>query len=184
MDLAELRKKMQEVISMVTTDIGSVRSGRVTPALVENIEVPAYGGTQNMRLLELAGITASDPQTLVIEPWDKSIIGDIRKGILAANVGLNPSIDGDILRISVPPMTGEDRQKFVKLLHTKIENGRVMVRQIRGDAMRDLKKGFEEKTVTEDDKFKLEKEIQDATDEFIEIIDTLGKNKETELLTV
>ncbi len=117
----------------------------------------------------------------IIEPWDKSIIGEIRQGILAANIGMNPSIDGEILRISFPPLTTEDREKYVKLLSTKIENGRVIIRQVRGEAMRDTKKAFEEKKISEDEKFENEKKIQTLTDEFIGEIDEIGKRKEQEL---
>ena len=115
MDEASVTQKMQKVVDSVVGDISGIRTGRATPSLVENIMVPAYGGTQMMRVLEVASITAPDSQMLVISPWDKSIIGDIRKGILEANMGMNPSIDGEVIRISFPPLTTEDREKYVKL---------------------------------------------------------------------
>jgi ribosome recycling factor len=120
----------------------------------------------------------------MIDPWDKSIIGEIRQGILAANVGMNPSIDGEIIRISMPPLTTEDREKYVKLLSTKLENGKIMIRQIRSDAMHEIKKGFEEKTLTEDEKFASEKRLQEITDEFISKIQEVGEKKKAELLSV
>lgn len=181
MDEKVIREQMQKVIELVTLDLGSIRTGRVTPALVEDIVVPAYGGQQRLKVKETASITVTDPQTLVISPWDKSIIGDIRKGILEAQVGLNPSIDGEVLRIVMPPMTGEDREKYVKLLHSKLENGRIMVRQKRGESMGDIKKAFEAKTITEDEKFAQEKKLQTITDEFIGKIEELGKKKEGEI---
>src|SRR3989344_638384 len=99
----DIRKKMQQVLGLVTGDIASIRTGRATPALVEDLTVAVYGGAQKLKIQELATITAPDTQTLVIDPWDKSIIGEIRQGIMAANIGLNPSIDGEAIRISLPP---------------------------------------------------------------------------------
>ncbi len=184
MDETSVKHKMQSVLEILAGDIASIRTGRATPSLVEDIIVPAYGGTQRLKVLELATITAPDTQTLVISPWDKSIIGDMRKGILEANVGLNPAIDGEILRISLPPLTTEDREKYVKLLSTKLENGRVMIRQIRGEEMRDIKDGFENKTITEDEKFGQEKRLQEITDEFIKKLDDMGERKKQELLQI
>lgn len=176
-----MRGKMEEVLRVLSEDIAGIRTGRATPALVENVVVSAYGGAQRLKVLELATITVADPQTLIIEPWDKSIIGEIRQGILAANIGLNPAIDGERIRIVTPPMTSEDREKFVKLLSTKLEHARVMVRQVRGELMRDIKEKFEKKEMTEDEKFAAEKRLQELTDEFVGKIDERGKAKELEL---
>lgn len=184
MDEDTLRQKMQQVLDLVSGDIASIRTGRAAPSLVENIEVAVYGGAQKLKVQELGTITASDPQTVTISPWDKSIIGEISKGIMAANVGLNPAIDGEIIRISLPPLTTEDRERYVKLLSTKLESGRVMIRQIRGEAMRDIKKAFEEKTLSEDDKFNQEKKVQQITDDFISKIDSVGEGKKEELLQI
>src|SRR3990170_7009645 len=164
MDETSVRKKMQQVVDLVTSDVGGIRTGRATPALVEGIEIAVYGGTQKLKLIELATISAPDTQALVIDPWDKSVIGEIRQGILAANIGMNPSIDGQIIRIVLPPLTTEDREKYVKLLSTKLENGKVMIRQTRGDSMHEIKKSFEAKELTEDEKFAKEKLLQEITD--------------------
>lgn len=182
MDESSVRSKMQKVLDLVVADVGSIRTGRATPAIIETLEIPVYGGAQKLSLREIASISATDPQMLVIDPWDKSIIGEIRNGILAANIGMNPSIDGEIIRIAIPPMTTEDREKYVKLLSTKLENGRVMVRQIRGDIMHDIKDKFEKKETTEDEKFSQEKTLQQITDEFIGKIDEAGEAKKKELL--
>ena len=179
-----VRSKMQEVYDLVATDINSIRTGRATPSLVEDILINAYGGTQRLMIKELGTISAPDNQTLIIDPWDKSIIGEIRRGILGANAGLNPSIDGEIIRITLPPMTTEDRVSFVKLLSSKLESGRVMVRQIRGDALKDIRKSFEEKEIGEDDKFNQEKRLQEITDDFIEKINEAGENKKKQLLQI
>ena len=184
MDEISVTSKMQASVDSLVSDISGIRTGRAAPSLVENIMVPAYGGTQRLRVMEVASITAPDPSQLVISPWDKSIIGDIKKGILESNLGMNPNVDGEIIRIVMPPMTTEDREKYVKLLSTKLEAGRVTIRQIRGDAMHEIKKKFEAKEITEDDKFGQEKKLQELTDQFIAKIETAGETKKKELLQI
>lgn len=184
MDEASLNQKFQKVVDLLVTDISSIRTGRATPSLVENIIVPAYGGQQRLKVLEVASITAPDPNSLVISPWDKSIIGDIKKGLLEANVGLNPNIDGEIIRIIIPPLTTEDREKFVKILSQKLESSRVMVRQVRADQMHEIKKKFEEKEITEDERTDHEKRLQNLTDKFIGLIEEKGEVKKQELLQI
>ncbi len=184
MDEASITSKFQKAVDVVSSDIAGVRTGRASPALVENIVCPAYGGTQRLRVMELASITASDPTQIVVSPWDKSIIGDIKKGIMEANVGLNPSIDGEVIRIVIPPMTTEDREKYVKILSGKLESGKVMIRQVRADEMHEIKKKFEAKEVTEDEKFASEKKLQELTDSFIAKIEEMGEKKKAELLQI
>src|SRR3990167_9244840 len=110
MDETKVRSQMQSSLETFVKDIAAIRTGRATVGMVDELVIDAYGGTSKLKVKELATISVNDPQTLVIDPWDKSIIGDIKKGILAANVGLSPIIDGEIIRLSVPPTTGEDRQ--------------------------------------------------------------------------
>jgi ribosome recycling factor len=184
MDEASVRSKMQSALDLVVTDVSGIRTGRASPALVENIVCPAYGGTQRLKVVELASISAPDPTQIIINPWDKSIIGDIKKGIEAANLGMNPFIDGEIIRISIPLLTTEDREKYVKLLSVKLENGKIMIRQVRADAMHEIKKKFEAKELSEDEKFADEKKIQEITDEFTSKINEIGEKKKTELLQI
>lgn len=184
MDESSVYSRMREVINLVTTDASRIRTGRATPAIVEDLQVSVYDGQQKLGVNELATISATDNQSIVIDPWDKSIIGEIKQGIEAANVGLNPIIDGELIRINLPPLTSEDREKFIKLLNAKLEAGKVMIRQIRGDIMQEIKKGFEEKELTEDEKFNQEKRLQQITDEYVEKIVKLGKTKEEELLRI
>ena len=184
MDEASIRAKMQSSLDAVALDISGIRTSRATPSLVENIVCPAYGGTQRLKVVELATITSPDPSQILISPWDKSIIGDIRKGIAEANIGMNPSIDGEIIRITMPPLTTEDREKYVKLLSGKLENGKVIIRQLRADEMHEIKKKFEAKEITEDDKFANEKKLQEFTDEFIGKIEEMGEKKKVELLQI
>src|SRR4030065_1870592 len=107
MDESSIRNKMQQVVNLVLSDISALRTGRATSAVVDSLLVDVYGGQQKLKIQELATISSPDAQTLVIDPWDKSIIGEIKQGIMSANVGLNPSIDGEIIRLSIPPMTSQ-----------------------------------------------------------------------------
>lgn len=184
MNEASIRSKMTQVLNLLISDLGSLRTGKATPSLVDDLSVLVYGGQQKLRIKELATVTSPDHQSLVIDPWDKSIIGEIRQGILSANIGMNPSIDGQIIRISFPPMTTEDREKYTKLLSVKLEGGRVMIRQIRQDGMHDIKKSFEDKTMSEDEKFAAEKKLQEITDEFVGKINEMGEKKKEELLQI
>lgn len=184
MDEIKIRSRMQTVLEMVQQGVGTIRTGRATPALVEGIVVDCYGSTQKLRVLELASITAPDSQTLLVSPWDKSIIGEIRAGIEKANIGLTPVIAGEVIRINLPPMTSEDRENYVRLLHQQLENGRIAVRQARQDAMKEIKRMFDDKNISEDEHILQEKKVQEITDEYVGKIDEMGKRKETELRTV
>ncbi|MBI2007237.1 MAG: ribosome recycling factor [Candidatus Blackburnbacteria bacterium] len=185
MDEQSIRQRMQSALDAVRQDAGSIRTGRATPALVENIIVNAYGGPpaggQKLRVMELATITAPDPQSIVVSPWDKSIIGDIKKGIEQANIGLTPVLAGEVIRINIPPLTSEDRENYIKILHQKLENGRIAVRQIRQEGMHEVRDAFEKKEISEDQKVLREKNLQEITDEYIRKIEEAGEMKEKEL---
>lgn len=178
-----VKAKMQKVLEMIHADFATVRTGKVSPALVENIVIKAYGGTQPLRVMEVATIHAVDTKTLVLTPFDHSIIGEIEHGISDAKVGLNPVVDGDIIRINLPPLSEERRLEFVKLIHQKAEQGKVMIRQVRHDGMEQAKK-LENKEISEDEVVRIEKEIQRLTDHNIEQVDILAKEKEVELMKV
>ena len=178
------RLKMNKILDVLRTDLSTVRTGRAAPSLVENIVIKAYGGTQSLRVMELATIGSSDPQTLVVTPFDNSITSEIQKGIAEANVGLNPVIDGQLIRISVPRLSEERRQELIHLMRQKLENGRIMVRQVRHEAMSDIKKGQNDKLISEDGAGRMEKDVQKLTDELMEEIEGMGKKKEEELLVI
>lgn len=183
-DLDDIRPRMEKAVEVVRSEVSSIRTGRATSALVENIVCSVYGGTQRLKVVELGTIATPDPATITITPWDVSIIGEIKQGIEAANVGLTPIVDGSLIRISVPSLSAERRQEYVKLLHRHLENGRVMVRQVRHDKMVDIKRAAEAKELSEDERFRMEEELQKITDEFVEKIEEMGKRKEGELLLV
>lgn len=182
--ITEVRAKMLKAIEVLKGDLATIRTGRAAPSLVEHIIINAYGETQRLKVMELATIGATDPHTLVITPFDQSIIGEIAKGILEANMGLNPSIDGNVIRISIPPLSEERRGEFVKLMHQKLEGGRVMVRQIRHEVMAEIRRKFLAKEMAEDEKARLEKQIQELTDEMMAEIEVLGEHKEKELIQI
>jgi|SRR5581483_1122950 len=180
MDLNAIKQKMQKAIEVLKGDLATIRTGRATPALVENVVISAYGGAQRLKVMELATIGVTDSHTIVLTPFDQSIIGDITKGILENNVGLSPVIDGNIIRISIPPLSEERRGEFVKLMHQKLEGGRVMIRQVRHEAMGDVKKA----DLAEDETKRLEKQIQELTDDSMAEIEILGEQKEKELMQI
>jgi ribosome recycling factor len=180
--LSQTKEKMQKSVEVTQEDLTTIRSGRATPSLVENIVIPVYGGTAKMKLLEVATITTMDAKTIVIAPYDGSIIGEIEKGLLEANTGMTPIVDGEIIRITIPVLTEERRKEYLKLAKTKIEAGKIMLRQIRQDMMHDVKKLADEKVIDEDLKKTAEKHIQDITDQMVLELDRIGDKKESELL--
>jgi len=175
---------MQRALQVLINDITTVRTGRAMPSLIENVIVSVYEGTQKLKIKELATITASDPQTLVLSPFDPSIAGEIQKGIMEANVGLTPSSDGNIIRISIPPLSEERRKELIKLMKQKLENGRIMVRQIRQDARNIVRKKHISKEISEEQMYRLDQEIQKITDEIILAVDEMGRKKERELMQI
>lgn len=182
--IVELKQKMQKALLIVQEDLATIRTGRATPALIENVVISAYEGTQHLKVKEMATISTDGARMIIIAPFDPAVVVDIERGINSANLGYTAAPDGNLLRISIPPLTAERRDEYIKLAHIKIEGGRVMVRQIRHDVMSDLKRQFEAKELSEDDKKHLEKEIQLATDELMAEIEALKKKKEEELLQV
>ena len=188
MDTNQLKVKMEKILEVLRTDLSTVRTGRAAPSLVENISVMVYGGTTRMKIMEVATITTSDTHTIIITPFDNSIIGEIQKGIEVANVGLQPVIDGQIIRISIPQLSEERREQLIHLMKQKLENGRIMVRQVRQGGMQDVKKPFGsalgKQVLSEDEIMRLEKEIQKETDSMMSQIDDLGAKKEAELMQI
>ncbi|KKR88328.1 MAG: Ribosome-recycling factor [Candidatus Gottesmanbacteria bacterium GW2011_GWA2_41_12] len=172
---------MQKALASLQQDLSTIRTGRASPALVENLVIPAYNNTQFLKLQEMATITTDGPRMIIISPFDPSVIRDIEHGINSANLGYTASPDSSILRINLPSLTEERRNEYIKMAHTKIEGGKVMVRQVRHEAMNDVKLKFEAKGMSEDEKKMLEKKIQDLTDEIIAEIEMLGEKKEEEL---
>lgn len=182
--ISEMRQKMQKALMVLQEDLSTVRTGRAMPSLVENVVVSVYQGTQRLKIKELATISASDPQTLVLAPFDPSITGEIQKGIMEANIGLTPSSDGNIIRISIPALSEERRRELIKLMKQKLENGRIAIRQIRQDARNIVRKKHNDKEISEEQMYRIDQDIQKITDEIILSVDEMGRKKESELMQI
>jgi len=177
-----LRQKFSKVIEIVEEDFATVRVGRAKPSLIENLGVMAYGS--RMRLVELATISAPDPNMLIVSPFDKSIMRDIEKAIAESEMQLSPAVSGDIIRIVIPSLTQERRIDFVKLLKQKTESGKVMLRQARQDVKEKIDALKERKEVSEDDIFMLLDQLDKITGEMNEKVDEMSRTKEEEIMSV
>ncbi|HZT21399.1 MAG TPA: ribosome recycling factor [Verrucomicrobiae bacterium] len=180
--LLEAEEKMSKTEQVVVNEFAGVRTGKASPALVENLLVEVYGS--QMRLRELAGITTPEPRMLVLQPWDLNSLHPIEKAIQKANLGLTPAIQGKVIRLIFPELSQERRQEFVKLIKKMAEDGRVAIRHIRRDAMEQLKKHAHDSGITEDEKKQAEKDLQKLTDDYIAKIDRHLALKEKEIMTV
>jgi len=180
----QMRARMQKALLVLQEDLSTVRTGRAMPSLVENMVVSVYAGAQKLRIKELATISASDPQTLVLQPFDPSIAGEIQKGIMEANIGLTPSSNGNIIRISIPPLSQERRVELIKLMKQKLENGKIVIRQIRQDARNIVRKQHNDKEISEEQMYRIDQDIQKITDEIMIPVDEMGRKKEVELLQI
>jgi ribosome recycling factor len=163
-------------------EVATLRTGRASVQMLDDVVVEAYGST--MKLNEVGSVSAPDPTLLVITPWDKNLVGDIEKGVLAANLNLSPIVDGDKVKVPVPPLTKERRQEMVKILSQKTESGRVMLRSVRNDVKQMIEDQEGEAGVSEDDIKLGLKELDEVTKEYIGKIDQLAKDKEAELLSL
>jgi len=180
--LLEAEDKMIKTEQVVVNEFSGVRTGKASPSLVENIVVEVYGS--QMRIRELAGITTPEPRMLVVQPWDANSIHPIEKALQKANLGLNPAVQGKVIRLAFPELSTERRQEFVKLTKKMAEDGRVAIRHVRRDAMDLLKKHGHDSGITEDQNKQAEKDMQKLTDQYIAKIDQHLANKEKEIMTV
>ena len=179
-NFTDVKTRMDKITALFVNDIASIRTGRATPGLIENVVVTVYGG-QKMRLIELGSIGVPDVRSLTFEPWDQALIREINNGIEAANIGMMPSVDGQIIRMNLPMLTMEQREDYIKLLGRKLEGARVMIRDARGDFRSDLQKAKQDKTISEDEFKKDETELQKNTDLYIGKLEEVSKKKELEI---
>jgi ribosome recycling factor len=180
--VTDTQGQMKKALDHALHEFGAIRTGKASPTMVEGVMVEAYGTT--MRLRDCAAITTPDLRLIQITPWDKSIIRNVEKALQTANLGINPIVDGGIIRMPLPELSGERRQEFVKLAHKLAEEGRVSVRSARHAGMETAKKEQKEGKLSEDDARRIEKEIQVMTDKFSKDIDAHLAAKEKELTTV
>jgi ribosome recycling factor len=175
-------EKMKKAAHVTHDELGRLRTGRASPSFVESLMIDAYG-TQTP-LNQLASINVPEPRLLVIQPYDKSTIGAIEKAIMASDLGVTPSNDGQIIRLPFPQLTEETRKQLVKVAHTRAEEGRVAVRNVRRHAKDELEKMQKEGKISEDDLRRAEKDLQKETDQHVAEIDQLLATKEKELWEV
>ena len=180
--LDELGERMQKSVEALQDDLLSIRTGRASPALVEKLAVEYYGTATPLN--QMASIAAPEPRLLVIRPWDPSALADIERAILRSDLGLTPMNDGMLIRLSIPRLTEERRRELVKVVSRRVEEARIAVRNLRRDALQDLKEFEKEKMISEDDFFRGKDKVQELTDEFIEEIDGIGKRKEEEVMEI
>ncbi len=181
-DFLQFQQKADKTLDHIRSDISMLRTGRASAQMLDIVNVEAYGS--HMKINEVANISVPDPTLLVVSPWDKSLLGPIEKAIAISGLNLHPIVDKDFIRIPVPPLTEERRKEMVKLLHQKIENGRVMLRNVRGDVRKEIEKLKDTAGVSEDDIKADFMELDKKMKEYMDTIDLLAKDKEADLLTI
>lgn len=180
--LKEAEAHMQKSISVLQEDLTAIRTGRAHPGLVEKIQVEYYGAPTP--LIQLASISVPEPRALMIKPFDKSTLKAIERALLASELGLTPNNDGIAIRLNLPPLTEERRRDLVKHVHHRLEEARVALRNIRRDAIKDIKDFENEKLISEDDRKRGEEELQKIIDRLMGEIEKIGQNKEKEIMEV
>jgi ribosome recycling factor len=180
--LSDYKEQFVQAIEHLKRDILTLRTGRATPALVEDILVEAYGTKQPLK--SVASIVALDAKTIAVEPWDKSIIKYIDAALMNSQLGINPVNDGKIIRLPLPDLTSERRQELIKVLHQKLEQARISVRKIREDIRKEIDKAEDAGDIAEDEKFKLQDLLETMVKEYNEEIKTIGAEKEVDIQKV
>jgi len=180
--LKEAEAHMQKSISVLQEDLASIRTGRAHPGLVEKIQVEYYGSPTP--LIQLASISVPEPRALMIKPFDKTTLKAIERAILASDLGLTPNNDGIAIRLNLPPLNEQRRRDLVKHVNNRLEEARVALRNIRRDAIKDIKDFENEKLISEDDRKRGEEELQRIVDRLIGDIERIGQNKEKEIMEV
>ncbi len=176
----DVEERMSKSLQAFKQEILKIRTGRATPALLESIKVEYYGS--QIPLQQIATISVAGPRLLRVQPWDKSVVGEIDKAIRSAGLGLNPQIDGDILRVPIPPLSDERRQDLVKLVHKLAEDARVAIRNIRRDGIEQIRKMEKNHEISEDDSKRAQDHIQKIHDKYIKEINEAAEKKEKEIL--
>ncbi len=180
--LKEAETRMKGAIQNLEEDLSGIRTGRAAPALVERLPVEYYG--MPTPLMQLATISVPDPRSLMIRPFDPATLRHIERAILVSDLGLTPNNDGKAIRLNLPPLTQERRKDLVKVVHNRLEETRIAIRNIRRDMIKDLRDFEHEKLISEDDLTHAEEELQKTTDRFIEQVEAVGERKEKEIMEV
>ena len=180
--LTEVERKMGRAMEALDRELASLRTGRATPSLIENVSVDYYGTPTPLK--QIASISAPDARAIMVQPWDKQALRDIERGLMKSEMGFNPSNDGNMITVPIPPLNQERRQELVRLLKRKIEEGKVSVRNVRRDGLESLRKLERDKAISQDQNRRSQDQLQKTTDSFIKSIDQVSTAKEAEILQV
>ena len=178
----EAETRMKGAVQALEDDLAGIRTGRASPALIERLPVEYYGSPTP--LVQLASIGVPEPRSLLIRPFDQSSLPAIERAIQTSDLGLTPSNDGKHIRLNLPPLTEDRRRELVKIVHNRVEEGRIAVRNVRRDLIRDLRDFEDEKMISEDERIRGEEDLQKITDRYIGEINGVGERKENEILEV
>jgi len=181
-DLNEIKRRMQGAVQSLKQELGGLRTGRATSGMLEPVQVEAYG--THMPLNQLATVTVPEPRLLSVQVWDRTMVHAVEKAIVNSNLGLSPATEGQVIRLRVPELNQERRKDMVKVAHKYAEHARVAVRQVRRDAMEQLKKLEKDGKISEDDHTRMSDEVQKATDQTVSEVDRTLAVKEKEIMTV
>jgi len=177
-----IEQKMRKSIEILQRELGTIRTGHASPSLIEHIKVD-YAGVPTP-LNQIASISAPEASLLVIQPWDRGSTNSIEKAVLKSDLGLNPTNDGHVIRINIPPLTEERRQELIKVVRRRVEEGRIAIRNLRREAMDELKAAEKNKDISQDEHKRLQNQIQKLTDSFMSDIEEIARNKEVEVMQV
>jgi len=180
--LAETERKMDNTIAALKRELGIIRTGRATPALIENVSVDYYGVPTPLN--QIASISAPDARVIMVQPWDKQALREIEKSLIKSEMGFNPSNDGNTITVPIPPLTQERRQELVRLLKRKVEEGKVSIRNVRRDGVETLRRLERDKSISQDENHRSQDQLQKATDAHVKTVDEVGSSKETEIMQV
>lgn len=180
--VSDAGSRMDRAVAALRRELNGLRTGRATPAMLEDVLVDYYGTPTPLK--QLATISAPDARAIMVQPWDKQALRDIERGLMKAEGGFNPSNDGNIITVPIPPLTQERRQEMVKLLKRKVEDGKVSVRNVRRDAVDTLRKMKKDKAISQDEQRRSQDTIQKTTDAHTRTIEEIGGTKEAEILQV
>jgi ribosome recycling factor len=181
-NVEDARKRMEEALEAVRREFATVRTGKATPALLDTVRVDAYGS--KMPLNQVATVSTPEPSMLVVQPFDKSLLQEIERGIQSADLGLNPANDGNIIRVPIPPLNEERRKEYAKLLHKMAEEGRISIRHARRTVREDIQQLVKDHEIGEDEGRRREDGLEKVTHEYSEKIDELLKKKEEEVMAI
>ena len=180
--LKEVERKMDRAIDALRRDLNTLRTGRATPSLIENLSVDYYGVPTPLK--QIASIASPDARAIMVQPWDKQSLREIEKSLMKSDMGFNPSNDGNMITVPIPPLNQERRQDMVRLLKRKLEEGKVSVRNVRREGLEHLRKLERDKSISQDQNRRAQEQLQKATDGHTKIVDEVGAAKETEIMQV